>query len=315
MTIMKCGAAIDYSVFGLLWEGTAFGDTIYGSSGIDYIYGYGGHDYLWGGYGGDFLYGGEGNDTLSGGSGNDTLDGGNGHDTLLGGAGADRFIGGAGNDTVSYAGSSVGVLVNLTGGGTNDAAGDTFSGIEIFIGSNHTDILNGSANAEIVEGRSGDDWLFGQGGDDVLNGGDGWDIIRGGAGNDVLNGDQGNDTLTGDDAGFVSLDRFYLTPASGHDTITDFQVGVDKLILRNFGPQVFGSDGQLAFGDIHLGAYDFENTNLNSNDTVAFDLQSKTLFQIRMDYTLDGEFRIVELTPLATFSNSAILSTADIMFG
>ncbi len=64
-------------------NGSAFGDRIYGTSGINVLNG---------GAGDDILYGLEGNDTLNGGDGNDRLVGGEGVDILTGGAGADRFI-------------------------------------------------------------------------------------------------------------------------------------------------------------------------------------------------------------------------------
>jgi Ca2+-binding RTX toxin-like protein len=53
------------------------------------------------------------------------------------------------------------------------------------------------------------------------------DILTGGNGNDFLSGDLGEDTLTG--AG--GSDRFLLRSVSGTNTITDFEDGVDALVL------------------------------------------------------------------------------------
>jgi Ca2+-binding RTX toxin-like protein len=64
-------------------NGSAFGDRLYGTSGINVINGGGGDD---------IIYGLQGNDTLNGGDGNDSLIGGEGVDIMTGGAGADRFF-------------------------------------------------------------------------------------------------------------------------------------------------------------------------------------------------------------------------------
>ncbi len=105
--------------------------------------------------------GGAGNDTLYGGAGNDVLDGGTGDDTLNGGTGNDTFIGGTGADTVDYSSATSGVtlsfaatdgngvggqFVNSTAGGYNgEAAGDTFSGIEAFVGTTYADAVGGGS--------------------------------------------------------------------------------------------------------------------------------------------------------------------------
>ncbi|WP_223275015.1 calcium-binding protein, partial [Tateyamaria sp. syn59] len=84
-----------------------------------------------------------GNDTIDGGDGDDTIFGGNGDDILIGGAGADELNGGDNRDTVSYADSAERVIVSLNRGvGVGgDAEGDTYSGIDGFIGSDHNDRL------------------------------------------------------------------------------------------------------------------------------------------------------------------------------
>lgn len=57
-----------------------------------------------------------------------------------------------------------------------------------------------------------------QGGNDVLIAGRGKDILIGGAGNDTLTGGEGRDTFV-----------FAINSNSGHDVITDFTKGVDKI--------------------------------------------------------------------------------------
>ncbi|CDZ51646.1 beta strand repeat-containing protein [Neorhizobium galegae] len=80
------------------------------------------------------------NSLLAGNSGDNIITGGDLNDTIIGGAGADEIIGGAGTaDVASYGGTGP-VTVNLkTGIHTGDAAGDTFSGIEQFLGSSGND--------------------------------------------------------------------------------------------------------------------------------------------------------------------------------
>ncbi|MHA6196526.1 beta strand repeat-containing protein [Pseudomonas wadenswilerensis] len=106
-------------------------------------------------------YTGTGNFLGYGNASDNIITGGNGNDVLYGGAGADQFIGGAGTDTVSYGDSSTGgVTLNFkTGIHTGIASGDTFNGIEKFVGTNQGDIFVGDANANIIDGGAGIDLL------------------------------------------------------------------------------------------------------------------------------------------------------------
>lgn len=79
--------------------------------------------------------------------------------------------------------------------------------------------VEGFNRADIIHGLEGNDILFGRAGDDVL---------IGGAGNDTLNGGAGNDTLTGG----AGTDRFVITSDHGTDTITDFTLGEDQIVLE-----------------------------------------------------------------------------------
>ena len=172
-------------------------DTFTGGAATDQVYGFTGNDTLNGGGGIDKLYGQADADTLNGDDGNDIL---------LGGAGGDAVNGGAGRDTASYEDAVAAVSLNLaTGVHTGDAAGDTFSSIEIFWLSNLNDSFTGGAANDEVRGA---------GGIDTLNGGDGSDRLRGEAGNDILNGDGGDDFLWGD----AGADTF--NGGVGTDTVT-----------------------------------------------------------------------------------------------
>ncbi|MBY5931439.1 hypothetical protein KUV51_00390 [Tateyamaria omphalii] len=167
-------------------------DQIYGGDGDDTLIGHDGFDALFGGAGNDVLDGGDDDDWLSGGDGADTLEGGIGRDVLNGGAGADIIDGGQGIlDTASYAGSDAAVTVNLAAGTASGghAQGDTITGIENLVGSEHDDHLTGDGQDNILEGGAGGDTLVSGGGHDSLVGGLGQDSIDAGAGNDRIVGD------------------------------------------------------------------------------------------------------------------------------
>jgi Ca2+-binding RTX toxin-like protein len=117
------------------------------------------------------------NDFLIGDGGANDLRGDVGDDTIRGGAGADRIGGGAGVDTADYAGSAVGVTIDLVAGtGTGgDAQGDTLFSIENVTGSSFADKLYGDGGSNALTGGVGNDELYGGAGADVLNGGTGTD--------------------------------------------------------------------------------------------------------------------------------------------
>ncbi|MDH0300398.1 MULTISPECIES: retention module-containing protein [unclassified Pseudomonas] len=172
-----------------------------------------GGDVLLAGAGDTTLHGGAGDDVLVAGSGNNNLYGGEGNDLLIGGPGNDLLDGGPGSDTASYARATSGVTVDLSHIGQQNTVGaglDTLTGIENLIGSDYSDTLVGND------------------GDNVLNGGAGNDVLKGGAGNDILIGGRGDDTLTGGSGN----DTFVWQKGdTGHDTVTDFTPGSDRLDL------------------------------------------------------------------------------------
>ncbi len=72
------------------------------------------------------------------------------------------------------------------------------------------------------------DIINGQGGNDTLSGLSGDDILRGGAGDDFFNGGQGNDTI----AGGTGSDRFFLATNNGSEIVTDFENGIDLIVMQ-----------------------------------------------------------------------------------
>jgi Ca2+-binding RTX toxin-like protein len=237
-------------------------DILNGGTGADVLLGGDGNDTLTGGTGADALFGDAGDDifNFNFGDGPDAVDGGTGFDTmhilgtggnnvldvLFNGASITNFEGGTvtgveaitadlagGTDTLSYAGSTAGVTVNLA---AHTASGFTsITGIENVTGGSGNDTLTGDAAANRLAGGAGNDTYFANSNDTIVEGaggGSGIDsvfttsnnftlsanvenliftgaggfvgtgnasanFITGGAGVDVLNGGGGNDHLTG----------------------------------------------------------------------------------------------------------------------
>jgi Ca2+-binding RTX toxin-like protein len=305
---------VNFSEFGVYLEGTDQNDSLHGGGADDGLYGLNGNDWLFGGGGRDTLDGGWGNDTLFGGAGDDTLLGDFGNDWLVGGTGADLLNGGGGLDTASYADAATGVSVDLGAGRgyTGDAAGDRILDIESLYGTNLGDIFLGSGLDNRLDGAGGDDWLFGKDGNDTLLGGQGGDVIKGGAGQDVIIGGAGSDTLSGHGETqfkeWFGADTFVFTPDSGGDTVTDFEVGVDKLRLEGWGSNPFGSDGRLAKGT------DVLESSVKGTE-LFFDTDDHALYEITF-YDDGGWFgpTTYSYELVATFTNGANLTEADFLF-
>jgi large repetitive protein len=212
----------------ILQGSDARGDKITGGDNNDWISGLGGDDELYGNDGDDEIWGGDGNDLIEGGAGNDTL---------YGNAGKDIIDGGAGIDTVSYAGDSEGVYVQLGAGwstarsvaqslpyadlaaavAANTVENDKLVSIENVTGTSHADIINGSSADNVIRGGAGGDWIQGGAGDDQLFGDEGNDTLVGGAGKDIIDGGAGIDTVSyaGDSEGvYVQLGAGWSTARS-----------------------------------------------------------------------------------------------------
>ncbi|MEG5032967.1 FG-GAP-like repeat-containing protein, partial [Microcoleus sp. AT3-D2] len=132
--------------------------------------------------------------------------GSNSPDAIIGTNGDDILTGDSGNN----------VLMGMRGNDSLD-------------GSLGNDTIFGGKGSDTILGSSGDDVLFGNRGADILNGDDGNDILYGGKGDDLLAGGLGSDTLVGG----RGLDKFLLSTNSGTDTIADFEVSQDLLVLGN----------------------------------------------------------------------------------
>lgn len=130
-----------------------------------------------------------------------------GADTFHGAAGADTVFGNMGDD-------------KLYGEGGNDW----------LFGGRDNDLVDGGDGNDILFGNLGADTLYGGTGADTLFGGKDNDLLIGGDGNDVLSGDLGDDTLTGG----AGHDTFVMASSGGHDLVTDFTIGEDRIDITSF---------------------------------------------------------------------------------
>lgn len=135
----------------------------------------------------DSLRGSSAANTLQGIGGPDTLVGLGGDDQLVGGTQNDSLNGGAGFDYAGYQNATGPVAANLTTSTSSGADGvDGIGTVEGLIGSPFGDTLTGSAVLNDLQGMGGDDALSGLDGPDVLRGGLGADSLAGGAGIDTV---------------------------------------------------------------------------------------------------------------------------------
>ncbi len=168
------------------------------------------------------------NNKITGNNLNNTLNGLAGADTLDGGGGADIMNGGAGDDTY-FVDNKLDKTVEAAGGG-NDTVNtkvdlaSVAANIENINLENGVVYVNGNAIANTITGNDGHNNLNGLGGNDTLDGG---------AGPDALNGGAGNDQLTGGTEADAFVFNTALSVTTNVDTISDFEVGTDQMLLSH----------------------------------------------------------------------------------
>ena len=287
----------------LTYTGTAT-FTAYGNATDNIIIGGAGDDVLFGAAGADQLIGGAGVDVASYGDSRvavtlnmttgahsgiaagdtyqeiETLRGSGFNDTFIGGSQAMGVDGALGTDLASYEQSSSAVTIDLTTNvNAGDAAGDTFTAIEIYQGSDFDDTLLGSAKADIFIGGAGADVIDGRDGVDqawYINSAAAVDINLqtgihqgGDAQGDVLTniervmGSQFNDSMTGD-----SLAN-WLEGGLGNDTIYGGD-GADYIyggLYTATGPMLPGGPANVAQADQLYGGLGNDAITTASLDT------------------------------------------------
>ncbi|ELS05561.1 hypothetical protein,putative calcium-binding protein [Xenococcus sp. PCC 7305] len=311
-------------------------DVLNGDDGDDTLQGGDDNDELFGSLGKDSLEGNDGNDTLNGDNGNDTVDGGNGADLVRGQKGDDLVIGGNGNDTLK-AGEGAD---SLFGGNDNDFI-EGEGGFDELYGEAGDDTLRGGNGDDTIFGGAGSDrvletgnlnftvtdtQVIGRGTDTFsevelveistgggqnnidasavtqlpvkLNGAGGRDTLQGGAGDDELLGGADIDTLTGN----AGSDRFvYLGLNHRNDVISDFEAGVDKIVVS---AAAFGSG--LTAGILDPSQFVLGNVPGDADDRFLFNTNNNRLL-FDADGTGSGNAIVV-----ATLSNSNVISNQDI---
>lgn len=271
-TIIGTGGSAIYSSFGddaITNSGHIFGDVILGAGSDTYD-----------GFGGVI----EG--TLDGGAGNDTLD-------MRGGTVTGQVRGGADDDTyivddatvalIEFADQGIDLVKstvnfklaenfeNLSMIGSDDVRGTGNGEKNVITGNSGDNVLRGLGGADTLSGASGNDTLRGGKGNDKLNGGTGDDTLRGGKGNDKLTGSDGNDILIGGAgkdtlSGGVGSDQFVFNRAphspntSDADTISDFELGIDRIDLSNLVAGTIGFIGSAGFSGTGAEVRVTENT-------------------------------------------------------
>jgi Ca2+-binding RTX toxin-like protein len=256
----------------------------------------------------NLTYTGAGDAVLIGNSLLNVLRGSTGNDLLNGGSGADVLVGGAGNDI--YVVDHVNDIVT-------EGAGEGMDTVQSIVSlrlADHVENLtltgrsaiNGTGNADhnVILGNTAKNTLDGGQGDDRLDGGAGNDILLGGDGDDQLIGGNGVDVLTGGDG----ADHFLFDKLLGRtniDTITDFESGIDKILLDD---AVF----KKLIGDTDFSDNFFVRTIVgpastqDQNDFIVFDLESSKLY-----YDADGSGQRSPPVWFATLTGVTDLSHND----
>ena len=261
------------------------------------------------------------NNVITGNGANNTLNGGAGDDTYIFtingiGLGRDTITDGSGVDTISFAGTSANIRLNLgtSFGQTVDAntntkvvlTADTIEnaiggdGNDRLIGNSLDNTLEGGLGNDILNGSTGNDFLFGGDGDDSLSGGDDDDSLTGGLGSNNLLGGAGSDQFV------FSGDTPFNTNDNGVDIIADFSTGVDQLVLSKTVFDFLSSDVGIGFSD--PSDFDYVEDDEfagDSNARIVYSLTSGSLFYNQDGATAGfgtgGEFAVVDLVTANDF--------------
>jgi serralysin len=276
--------------FADIFSGGADVDTLQGGGGSDQLAGDAGSDTIGGGAGGDLLNGGVGADTMNGGADNDTYIVDDQGDRIIDSGGVDQVVSSVSfdfSDPLDAQGTSE--KLTLVGGGNINAGGNAVA--NTLIGNGGSNVMSGKAGNDAISGNDGNDKLAGDAGNDVLNGGIGLDELRGGLGNDVMTGGTLADKFIFDTAASTTLNR---------DFITDFQAGLDKMVLDNAVFAALGGVGGLK------GAFFFQGSAAHDDDDhIVYNKATGGL-----SYDADGTGAQAAIQ-FAVLKNTPVLNAAD----
>jgi Ca2+-binding RTX toxin-like protein len=234
------------------------------------------------------------NNLLVGNEGDNVLVGGDGDDTFNGGGGQDTLDGGLGNDT--YYVNPTTTIVEGVDAGIDTVISSFFSWT---LEANLENLTLQGDNPITGKGNQLDNTITGNNANNILCGKQGNDTLLGERGNDCIVGGTGDDVLTGGDGADRFIRKYSIT---GIDTITDFQVGQDKLYFSASG---FGSD--LVRGRV-LGEEQFTlgTAAATGSDRFIYDTDTGNLF-----FDVDGTGATAQVL-LATLSTGLALTKDDI---
>ncbi|PVE23397.1 hypothetical protein DC522_16180 [Microvirga sp. KLBC 81] len=140
--------------------------------------------------------------------------------TMRGYAGADTLVGTSGNDTF-YVDNKGDKVVEASAESARD---EVVTSVSYVLGKNVENLSSGGSAAVSLTGNSLNNDIDGNAGKNTLKGGTGNDSLDGGAGNDTLVGGLGKDV-------FVFSDK--LSKLTNIDTVMDFSVKDDTILLDN----------------------------------------------------------------------------------
>jgi Ca2+-binding RTX toxin-like protein len=317
-------------------SGGSGNDDLFGMVGDDVLYGGQGDDTLNGGTGADFMAGGDGNDTYIVDMYTEML-----FDVVSESAGQGVDTVRTSTHYALPDGADIEVLETTDEDGTTDMWLIGNSSSNHIIGNNGTNVLSGNGGTDVLEGRGGDDgyWvedpnvtiieLPGQGVDAVmsvlltyslpegadiellgtyyteapveLTGNSAGNVIEGNNGDNVLNGRGGNDELIGS----AGLDSFLfdtmLDPMFNVDTLTDFYVPDDTIVLDDL---VFTA---LPTGALAGNRFVSAPAAQDDNDNIIYNGATGALF-----YDADGTGAIAAVQ-FATLSPGLLLSNTNFL--
>lgn len=191
--------------------------------------------------------------------------------TVFAGRGDDYIVTGASADVVN------------AGNGADQVFG--MGGDDILNGAGGNDYIDGGKGNDVIDGGSGDDFIFGRKGNNELFGGAGNDIVNTGDHTSTADGGLGDDlivarlkkgadhVLTGGD-GADTFEFIYQSAKRSADlTITDFELGVDEMIVGGMTGVEWAVKFLAGTTDITASANDAGDAvlDIGFNDTITFD--------------------------------------------